>query len=347
MTIDAPAEPKVSIIIPVYKVEPYLDRCLGSVTGQTLREIEIIVINDGSPDGCQEIIDRYAAQDPRIQCLTQANAGLSAARNAGLARATGEFIGFVDSDDWVEPDMFGELYRLAKAHDADMAVCGRRDFRDGEYVVTSGALKDEAFSIREMGLERFLLHKRHELGVIVWNKIYRHRIIRDNGLSFVTNKEVFNEDILFNLLFQLHCDRVACTTRVLYNYTYRRPGSLVVSAKPGDEPRIVNAAVFLYHDLRRRNRLHECRRLSAMFMLEMVSSAYRHAYRTSKRKYAALFRAYRALAKESLYRRLLLDVLRLQAPLTAKLRAALYLLKPCWLAALLTDLSYHTFSRTG
>lgn len=340
-------EPKVSVIIPVYNVEPYLEKCLTSVCGQTLQDIEIIVVNDGSPDRSQEIIERFAAMDSRMKYVIQTNAGLSAARNAGLALATGEFIGFVDSDDWVELEMFDELYRLAKAHDADMAVCGRRDVRNGDYVVTSGNLKEEQFSIREMGIENFLMNKRNDLGVIVWNKIYRHRIIRENELRFVTNKEVFNEDILFNLYYQLYCDKVVCTTRVLYNYLYRRPGSLVSSAKPGDEPRIVNAAVCFHHYLLNHGKMKECRKLNALFMLEMVSNAYFHTYRTNRHKYAALLRAYRELARQRLYRELLSDVIRHNVPLPSKLRASLFLIKPFWLAALLTDLSFITFSRVG
>jgi glycosyltransferase involved in cell wall biosynthesis len=339
--------PKVSIIIPVYHVEAYLEKCLLSVCGQTLEEIEIIVVNDGSPDRCHEIIDRFAREDSRIKTISQHNAGLSAARNAGHAVATGEYIGYVDSDDWVEPDMFEELYRLAKQQGADMAVCGRRDVRGDQYIVTSGNLKDECFSIYEMGIENFLLHKRNDLGVIVWNKIYRHRILKENDLCFEVNYDVFNEDILFNLYFQLHCDKVACTTKVLYNYLYRRPGSLVTSEKPGIESRIVNAAVCFHHYLIKQKRMHECKRLNALFMLEMVSNAFLHTYMANRRKYVALIHAYHEIAHKELYRELLTNVIKYKVPLLSKLRALLFLLKPFWLAALLTDLSYLIFRNPG
>ena len=107
-------EPKVSIIIPVYNVEPFLARCLDSVVGQTLRGIEIICVDDGSPDRSIDILNRYAAQDDRIRVISQENRGLGGARNRGFDAATGEFILFVDSDDWIDPAYCERLYEAAR-----------------------------------------------------------------------------------------------------------------------------------------------------------------------------------------------------------------------------------------
>lgn len=112
--------PKVSIIVPVYKVELYLDECLQSLIQQTLKDIQIICINDESPDGSLIILERYAAQDHRIIIINQKNSGPSAARNAGLTKSTGEYIGFVDSDDWIELNTFAKLYEIAKKYNADI-----------------------------------------------------------------------------------------------------------------------------------------------------------------------------------------------------------------------------------
>ena len=98
--------PKVSIIVPVYKVEKYLRKCIDSIINQTLKDIEIILVDDGSPDNCGKICDEYAAKDTRIKVIHKENGGLSSARNAGMEVAEGEYIGFVDSDDWIESDMY-------------------------------------------------------------------------------------------------------------------------------------------------------------------------------------------------------------------------------------------------
>ena len=115
--------PLISIIVPVYNVKNYLEKCLQSICGQTYKNLEIILIDDGSSDGSGELCDLFAQRDGRIKVIHQANAGQSAARNRGLAVAQGEFLGFVDSDDWIEPDMYEFLYHLLKANGADISIC--------------------------------------------------------------------------------------------------------------------------------------------------------------------------------------------------------------------------------
>ncbi len=115
---------ELSIIIPIYNVEPYLRRCLDSVVSQTCRDMEIILVDDGSPDNCGAICDKYAAKDKRIVVIHKENGGVSSARNAGLKRAAGDWIGWVDPDDWVEPDMYQYLLENARKFGADIAVCG-------------------------------------------------------------------------------------------------------------------------------------------------------------------------------------------------------------------------------
>ena len=118
--------PLVSIIVPVYQVEKYLEKCLGSIIGQTYGNLEIILVDDGSTDHGPAICDRYQTEDSRIQVIHQANGGLSHARNVGLAAATGDFISFVDSDDWIEPQMIDALMSALQETGADIAVCGRQ-----------------------------------------------------------------------------------------------------------------------------------------------------------------------------------------------------------------------------
>lgn len=118
--------PELSIIVPVYKVEKYLPRCIDSILAQTFGDFELILIDDGSPDGCGRICDEYAQKDKRIVAIHQKNMGVSAARNAGLDIARGRYIGFVDSDDWIEPQMYEVMMDAIRENGADMAVCGVR-----------------------------------------------------------------------------------------------------------------------------------------------------------------------------------------------------------------------------
>lgn len=120
--------PKISIIVPVYRVENYLDRCIKSILNQTFTDFELILVDDGSPDRCPQKCDDWCKVDKRIKVIHKENGGLSSARNAGLEAAKGEYIGFVDSDDWITCDMYELLYRLAKKYKADIVGVGREDF---------------------------------------------------------------------------------------------------------------------------------------------------------------------------------------------------------------------------
>ena len=117
-------EPLVSVIVPVYKVEKYLDKCVESIVGQTYKNLEIILVDDGSPDNCPAMCDKWADRDSRIKVIHKQNGGVSSARNAGIDAVQGEFIGFVDSDDWLEPDMYDCLVKNALEYNADISRCG-------------------------------------------------------------------------------------------------------------------------------------------------------------------------------------------------------------------------------
>ena len=117
-------EPLVSVIVPVYKVGKYLDKCVESIVGQTYKNLEIILVDDGSPDNCPAMCDKRAERDSRIKVIHKQNGGVSSARNVGIDAAQGEFIGFVDSDDWLEPDMYDCIVKNALEYNADISRCG-------------------------------------------------------------------------------------------------------------------------------------------------------------------------------------------------------------------------------
>lgn len=130
-------KPAVSVVVPVYKVEKYLRRCVDSILAQTLANIEIILVNDGSPDGCPGIIDAYAEQDSRVVVISQENKGYGSAVNRGFEAARGEYIGIVEADDWIEPTMYQKLYANAVANDPDVVKCSfyRHESKEGEYTI--------------------------------------------------------------------------------------------------------------------------------------------------------------------------------------------------------------------
>lgn len=117
-------QPLISVIVPVYKAEAYLEKCVQSIRNQTYENLEIILVNDGSPDRCGEMCDAFAREDARIRVFHKENGGQSSARNLGLDNMTGEYVGFVDSDDWIEPDMYGHLYSLIQTYNGQIACCG-------------------------------------------------------------------------------------------------------------------------------------------------------------------------------------------------------------------------------
>ncbi len=126
------SQPLISVIVPVYKAEEYLDKCVQSIRNQTYENLEIILVDDGSPDRCGQMCDAYAQEDSRIRVFHKGNGGQSSARNLGLDNMSGEYVGFVDSDDWIEPDMYSHLYGLIAMHNAQIACCGvQKDFYNG------------------------------------------------------------------------------------------------------------------------------------------------------------------------------------------------------------------------
>lgn len=127
-------QPLISVIVPVYKAEAYLEKCVQSIRNQTYENLEIILVNDGSPDRCGEMCDAFAKEDARIRVFHKKNGGQSSARNLGLDNMTGEYVGFVDSDDWIEPDMYSVLYQHIVEHNAQIACCGiTKDYPDGGF----------------------------------------------------------------------------------------------------------------------------------------------------------------------------------------------------------------------
>lgn len=197
--------PKVSIVVPMYGVEPFLNKCVDSLLAQSLHDIEIILVDDGSPDRCGEIAEEYAIKDNRVKVIHQKNSGLGPARNTGMAAATGEYIGFVDSDDWANNCMFERLYNAAKKNNADIAVGGHCDWREGKVIrskrhpLAGKTVMDrsEIDEIRRNLYGRSIDDKVTEaFPMSVWIAVYRKTLIDNNQLKF---KNIISEDVIFNI----------------------------------------------------------------------------------------------------------------------------------------------------
>lgn len=215
-------EPILSIIVPVYNVEPYLQRCVESICSQTLRDFELILVDDGSPDNCPALCDAAAKRDARVRVIHQKNSGLSAARNAGLDVARGEWIGFVDSDDYIAPDMYETLYRAATENDAPLAVCSYAyvDETGKKLQHTSQITKDEVIGRME-AMDRLGIGKNWYY-ITAWNRLYRRKLF--DTVRFPVGKLCEDEFIAHKIYWQ--CERVAVVAKPLYFYV-RRENSIM------------------------------------------------------------------------------------------------------------------------
>ena len=212
---------KVSIIVPVYKVEPWLRRCVDSILTQTYTNFELILVDDGSPDQCGEICDEYAKKDSRVIVIHQGNKGVSAARNAALDIATGEYIGFVDSDDYIDSVMYERLVEGIDAFHAEISFCGVHYITDqGEIEGDKQNLPDDSF--RAIDQQSFVLGALAHEDWVTWNKLYKREKI--GALRFDENARIC-EDALFLLEYSKSICTAAQTDWPYYYYYYYRQGS--------------------------------------------------------------------------------------------------------------------------
>jgi len=170
--------PLISIIVPIYKVEEYIKNCIDSIISQTYKNLEIILVDDGSPDNCGNICEEYSLKDKRIKVIHKKNGGLSSARNAGLDIASGEYIGFIDSDDWIEGDMYESLYNALVEHNADISVCGRYIVQGNRITTISDSEKAEVFTRRE-ALSELVLDEYSGMKNFAWDKLYKKELFEN------------------------------------------------------------------------------------------------------------------------------------------------------------------------
>ncbi|MFF2877278.1 glycosyltransferase family 2 protein [Gottfriedia sp. NPDC057991] len=192
---------EISIIVPAYKVENYLNKCIDSILGQTFKDFELILVNDGSPDHCREICDEYATMDQRVKVIHKENGGLSSARNAGLKIAKGKYIAFVDSDDYIHFKMYEVLYSSAKQNSSDIVICDYLKVKEGEVINSNESnlrYKEEHYTNIEALNE--LYGNKGVKFVVVWNKLFKRHLF--DNLEFEENKIHEDEFIAHQLLYK-------------------------------------------------------------------------------------------------------------------------------------------------
>lgn len=206
----------ISVIVPVYKVEAYLDRCVQSIVDQTYRNLEIILVDDGSPDHCGRLCDAWAVKDPRIKVIHKPNGGLSDARNVGMAASTGEYIAFVDSDDWLDVQMYQHLHEAMTKTDSDIASCGaRRVWLDGTPARELLGVNRDCVLEQEDAMKALLTAQ--GLVMTVWNKLYRKKLV--DGVQFLVG--MVHEDEFWTWQVIARAKRVVTVKESYYNYLQR------------------------------------------------------------------------------------------------------------------------------
>ena len=217
----------ISVIIPVYNTKDYLEKCIVSVVSQTYKDLEIILIDDCSNDGSSELLDNWATKDKRIIVIhKEKNEGVSAARNTGLLHAKGEFIGFVDSDDWIEPEMYEQMYKLIEESNADIVIGGLTQI--------SGENKNNILPDVDTGTvlspDDAILKCMPQIGdgyynLYLWNKLFRRSAVQDNGMVMFDPALSFSEDVVWLITVLLKMQRAVFWKACAYIYCIGREGN--------------------------------------------------------------------------------------------------------------------------
>lgn len=220
--------PKVSIVVPCYKVEKYLDRCVKSLTSQSLQDIEIILVDDGSPDKVPQMCDKWRELDSRIKVIHKKNAGLGFARNSGLELARGEFVTFVDSDDYVELNTYEILYNTAKEKKADIVYFGlKKEYKQGHYTNHKNVESIIEYNGEEIDkiIPDFIASapyqkSEYKYEMSVCTTFLRKQIIDDNNLKFVSERDYASEDLIFQLDLLTQSKKIVFIPNIFYNYCW-------------------------------------------------------------------------------------------------------------------------------
>lgn len=238
---------KLSVIVPVYKVEKYIRQCVDSILGQTYQNMEVLLINDGSPDGSPEICEEYAQKDARVKVLHKQNEGLAAAVTDGIKMSSGELIGFVDSDDWVEHNMFETLVSLMCEEESDISICGIiKEHGDISQEMKEG-IPDGLYTKMDIN-EKIINHLIYERVIVParWNKVFRRKLLVDN-IDATDNNISYGEDMMRTIPAILDAENISVIgSKCLYHYRVNQD-----SICNSYQPQKLERAFLLYYVLKK------------------------------------------------------------------------------------------------
>ena len=219
--------PRVSVLVPIYNVEKYLLQCLQSLSNQILDDMEIICLNDGSTDGSADILENFAKKEPRIRIVNKENTGYGNTMNQGIKLARGEYIGIVESDDFVDPDMFIELFALAKKYDADVVRSNYFEYRDGNDTVHEAVLPDETGFIIDPTEDTRIFYQ----APAIWSGIYRREFLLKEKIFFLETPGAAYQDASFNFKTLAAGGKIVLTDKPYLHYRRDNENSSVKSDK--------------------------------------------------------------------------------------------------------------------
>lgn len=235
MEVNSKKQIKVSVVIPIYNVEKYLRQCLDSVVNQTLQEIEIICVNDGSTDSSPMIIAEYAAKDPRIKVITKSNSGYGHSMNMGFDQASGEYIGIIESDDYADPKMFETLYSIASQNELDVVKSSYYFYysipqeRNEKQEIVSKILSNRTFCPTTAFESKMEMVEFFNIKPTIWSSIYRRKFIRENGIRFNETPGASFQDASFNFKVWCCAQRVQLIQEAFLHYRQDNESSSVNS----------------------------------------------------------------------------------------------------------------------
>lgn len=279
---------KISVIVPIYNVEKYIHRCIASILSQSYKNLEVILVDDGSPDNCPKLCDEYARQDTRVQVIHKSNGGLSSARNAGLDKATGQYISFVDGDDYIDIQMLEQLYAALEKSKADYSVCNLQYVDEyGRKLVQfpNDYLKDERIDRDTVFLKS--LEENGYFFVVVWNKLFKRKLWE--SYRFSEGKYHEDEFAFHHILRQ--CKNVICLKEVYYYYV-QHTGSIMAVL---NEKRVLDKLEALLERMvyYKKNQMVECLALQDQRSFWLIREGYKLCdSKEDKRRYCILKKKY-------------------------------------------------------
>lgn len=212
--------PQISIIVPVYNGEKYINKCIEMIINQTFKDFELLIIDDGSTDNSNEMCLEYAKKDSRIKVISKANGGTWAARNMGIDESIGKYIIFFDCDDWYEDNLLEKMYQYIDNNNVDLVIAGQTNVtvdKNGKTIRTAKVLpQSHTFITKDEILKNYIILRKEEVGDTLWNKIYKSDIIKKNNLKFENYKR--GEDTIFNANYYEVIDSCTILGSALYSY---------------------------------------------------------------------------------------------------------------------------------